>query len=377
LQETSPLITIKSISNNQGSGLYLNNVKVQYDYKEGMNVLVLDPMTGEIIMKMNFNTAVDEESDKLSQFIESLPVGSIVAFSSHGKLVLNEKVKQTISNRFRGDQHKLDSLSINNLNENSLYCSIGKILDNNNNNNNNISPLFNESIKNNNSKNNGDNNDEQQATCLLRYPLDYLFNNVDGYNINVKSKAGTNHCFANIQINGVDIIGNQKWCQTQSIDGLNVVIIKPNESNHSIHQFNVVDDENQWFDFYRFVNDLPSFTLIIIAIQKSFGEINNDYNKRYIKSSFKLIGGSLFNNISPSTTSDAIIGYKGTPSSNAHESICNQSSLVSISSWEPKYRNTDEEMKAVNRVVGRDALFSVPLFEYYYKLSNPIAPLLK
>jgi len=360
---TSPSIVIKSISSKRGSEFFINGRKVPIEYKCGMNVLVVDPMNGNIKITKNFNTIIgndaDEESNQLSQFIESLPVGSIVALSNQGTTSLNQRAKQTISKHLRGgnnEQHQLESSSIYQFNENKSYCSIGKIVNvYSNNNNNNNGQLSNESLN---------NEDDQQSTCLLHYPLDYLFQNVQGYNINVKSKAGLNS-LAQIQINGVDVVSRDNL----SLNGLNVVIIKPGNDNHSLNKFNVVDDENQWFAFYEFVLSLPLHTLVVIAIQSSFGEISNEINRYYMKLAFKMIGGSMFND---RETSYAMIGCKGIASSSAHELCCTKSSLVSVSSWEPKYRDTDNEMKEIKTLVGRDALFSVPLFEYYYKLSNPI-----
>jgi len=363
----SPSIVIKVISNNSiigdnGSEFFINGRQVPFTKKPGMNVLVVDPMNGNITMTKSFNTVrgldTEEESNQLSQFIESLPVGSIVALSSQGSSLLNQRAKDTISRHLKGNigKHQLESNSIYNLNENQSYCSIGQVIDIHNNNDDSISPLFSESLSN--------NNQDEQSSCLLHYPLDYLFQDVEGYNINVKSKAGLNPN-AEIQINGLDIVANNS-CN----NGLNVVVIKPGDSTHSIHQFNVVDDENQWFTFFEFIYSLPLYTLVVIAIHSSFGQIKDQMNKYYKRLAFKMIGGSLYN--ASEASSYAMIGYKGIASSSAHELSCSKSSLISISSWEPKYRNTDDEMKQVKRVVGRDALFSVPLFEHYYRLSNPV-----
>ncbi|KAF2074011.1 hypothetical protein CYY_004688 [Polysphondylium violaceum] len=365
-----PFIDIKVVSYNNKSGeseFYINGTKVPFINNTGMNVLVVDSFSGTISYTRNFNTIESEESDQLSQFIESLPVGSIVGLSSQGTLNLNERAKKTISNYFKGDikVHQSESNSIYTLGPNDSYCSIGQILDKHSGSTS-FKPLYNESFN-----SYVDGNGEIKTTASLRYPLKYLFDKVEGHNINVQAKSGSN-ALAKIEIDGSIVIGENG--STPSIDGLNIVTIRPDEITPFVHQFNVIKDQNEWFSFFNFINNLSKSTLVIVAVQEEFGKISDPITEYYMKSAFRMIGGSLFDD---HLSSFAMIGCKGIASSSAHELRCKHSSFISISSWEPKRITKLLSAPFDNKRIGRDAIFAVPLFEEYYKLSNPTSTLPK
>ena len=58
----------------------VNGSEVKMNYWRGMNVVVFDECTGATLFSQNFDTYCDSyNSDIFAKFIESLPIGRIVA----------------------------------------------------------------------------------------------------------------------------------------------------------------------------------------------------------------------------------------------------------------------------------------------------------
>ncbi|KAF2077999.1 hypothetical protein CYY_000723 [Polysphondylium violaceum] len=350
-----PFMEIKSISfsSESSSSFYLNRNKITaFTHKVGINILVIDNVYGTILFSKNFNTVEsDDDSVELANVIRSLPSGSIVAIATQGASTnkLNIHLRQAIDECFRGELCENQSSLIYRLKGSGSYCAIGQVITNGE------TPIFSESLS----------LAGKPTTCSLRCQLKYLFQNVPGNKFTVASKGGSdgNGCGgAQITINGTEIIGANG--PTLPIDGLNVVVLKHLETKPIIHQYKVLEDENLWFSFYQMVNDLPKGSSVLVAIQKSMGTMSG-LNRYYKKTSFRMIGGALYNNTLYNFASYAIIGRKGIAPSNAHELRCDQSSLLSISSWEPQYKPRGDQVN----LIGVHSIFSVPVFEELMKLS--------
>ncbi|KAF2074829.1 hypothetical protein CYY_003854 [Polysphondylium violaceum] len=362
-----PFLDIKSIASNGifESRFMINGRKVDFENKIGMNCMVIDVNDGSISHFKHFE--ISDTTDDFGLFIESLSIGSLVAFSSKGATsnIFNQRAKHIITQSFR----ILDTSSNQDLNSDKLYCAIGQKLSITKNN---MIPLFCESTSSFSSHYSSTNDDNDTISCSLRYPLKYLFHNVTGISVNVSSKGGNDIPTASIVLNGRPIIGGQN-SETNPCDGLNVVVWDNKEEKHTVYKYNVSVDGDEWLTFYSMIKSLSIGTIVLVAVQRGIGNfIVDDGLQFYRDSAFSMIGGCHHNYTNPQS-SYSIIGIKGTTSS-ALESHCNRATLVSISSWEPFKGANGETFQLDGQ--NNDHL-SIPLFRGLQKLVNPIPSLSK
>src|SRR6185312_6569320 len=119
---TSISITVTSAGYNVGNmaSFEVNHQPIAMGYGRGLNCIIIDPITAQVLTSRNFDTNASEEAaNAFAHFIEDLPTGQIVA------LAVQDEATASLTNRARLACETIGSGLIHNLSYRASWALIG------------------------------------------------------------------------------------------------------------------------------------------------------------------------------------------------------------------------------------------------------------
>ncbi|MEH2258483.1 interleukin-like EMT inducer domain-containing protein [Nostoc sp.] len=266
------------------------------NYREGLNVAIVNEYTGEIIKFQNFNTAESREQGiEFAKLVEGLTVGRIVAIAIKGKAIAS------MSNRAKRACQTLGSSLICNVKEGDSWAIIGH------------KGAAPGSVKEHWSEGSSGVTIEQTINISAKQS-----SRIKAFKIEVfsegKREGGNNPTSGGMSItkNGEAVVSG-----TGNRRGLNVAVFNENDGSVlDIQHFDTWENKQAANDFANFINALPDGRLVVVAVcdegSKYITGINSSAGAKNQAAidACKSLGSQLIEALAW-RNSWALIGYKG------------------------------------------------------------------
>ncbi|KYQ93435.1 hypothetical protein DLAC_06126 [Tieghemostelium lacteum] len=343
---TRPYIEIhaRSVGQNAGTSsgtteIKLNQVQVPMNYTIGLNVLVIDEQTGNILNNQTYDThSSSTASSDFTTLINSLPNGRSVVIVINQDAITNLSTDAKSAIKLLGSQ-QIDSVQIGD--SWSLVGSKG-----------------------------GDassctecHSSSKATSCESWLMVKSLYPDISGVNVSV-------HSCGKLSSSGSGMASIYFAGQLVSMSygpGLNVVVFNPSDGDTIISKtnYNTVSSSTNGDTFADMIKTLPFGYSVIIAVQDSIGTLSTK-----AKNAFKMIGVESIDLVNQ-YGSLCVIGNKGFSRGSILENFSNDSP-ASIQLWIPLIPPTP----GPEFIFGAIALiiclfaFSITALGYYVELQN-------